>query len=187
MLVAACTSPQVKNQDPNDPAAWAEAESLARSVLRDTVVRRKTLPFFFEGDHGGHVLIHRGTITHVRGPIEVGTYLRDLGIVDGTARLDPFELAVFLEVTRALPDVPDTQPTSFFLSSDRDELNVRTETDGTTGRVVLHYMMPDPPEPAGIDRGDSMEPTIRTLVRADLEIPRVGDARWRLTRFLVTW
>ncbi len=191
-LTAACSTTRVTHQDPSDPAAWAEAEALARAELRDTLLPQKSLPFLFLGDHGGHVLIHRGAIREVRGAAEVGAYLRDLGIYqpERAAAIDLYELINFLEMTRALPEIDGVSTWNPYYQTGPDadpRINARVEGDGETGRVIFHYFLPEPPDPPGIDYGDRPSPATRAVARAVLEIPRTGDIGWTVSTIQIAW
>lgn len=185
----------MKNTDPSDPKAWAEAQSLAAAQGVGEVTKRSdALPFMFQAERALRaVLIHNGSVVKQRGPAVAGAYLRDLGITQGKGpQLDDVLWALW--ALEALPDVRPLPPESYVNNPGNArlaDLTARIEYDGTTARVVLHYMKPDTseppgapgrhgaPAPAGSELKGVVMPKTRAIVRATLEIPATGDAAWR--------
>ncbi len=96
----------MKNTDPSDPKAWAEAQSLAAAQSVGEVTKRSdALPFMFQAERALRaVLIHNGSVVKLRGPAVAGAYLRDLGITQGKGpQLDDVLWALW--ALEALPDV----------------------------------------------------------------------------------
>lgn len=193
----------MKHTDPSDPKAWEEAQALAAAQgVGDVSKRSDALPFMFQAQRGVRaVLIHSGSVVKLRGPATAGAYLRDLGIAQGKGpKLD--DVLWVLWALEALPDVKPLSPEGYVNSTTPRlaDLTARTEYDGTTGRVVLHYLKPDKSEPpgapgrpgapggsgpggsgpAGSELKGAVMPTVRAIIRATLEIPATGDAAWKL-------
>lgn len=183
----------MKNTDPSDPQAWAEAQALAAAQGVGAVTRRSdALPFMFQAERVLRaVLIHKGSVVKLRGPATAGAYLRDLGIAQGKGpQLDDVLWALW--ALEALPDVKPLAEEGYVNSPGNArlaDLNARIEYDGTTARVVLHYLKPDTSEPpgapgrtgapAGSELKGVVMPKTRAVVRATLEIPPAGEAAWR--------
>lgn len=192
----------MKHTDPSDPKAWAEAQALAATQGAGAVTKRSdALPFLFQAERAVRaILIHKGSVVKLRGPATAGAYLRDLGIAQGKGpQLGDVLWALW--ALEALPDVRPLADESYVHAPDNArlaDLTARIEYDGTTARVVLHYLKPDTSEPPGAPgRGDPpgapgrdgapagselkgvVMPKTRAVVRATLEIPAAGDAAWR--------
>jgi len=164
---------------------WQDAEAIARTVADGDVVKRSDgIPFFFMDDGRG-VLVHQGKIVTDRGPAAAGAYLRDLGVIDGGGP-QIADVLTMLWYFDAWPEGIEVERESYVNSPKAArlrELNARVEGDGTEGRVVLHYFLPEPPHRENVQVGEDMgPPKPRPVLRAVLHIPRSGDARWELTR-----
>lgn len=195
--VTASSKPAIvmKNTDPSDPKAWAEAQALAAAQGVGEVTRRSdALPFMFQAERVLRaVLIHNGSVVKLRGPAVAGAYLRDLGVAQGKGpQLDDVLWALW--ALEALPAVKPLAEESYVHNTESPrlaDLTARIEHDGTTARVVLHYLKPDTSEPPGAPGrpgagpgGSELKgvvmPKTRAVVRATLTIPPTGDAAWRL-------
>ena len=188
------TPAAMTNTDPSDPKAWAEAQAIAAAQgVGDVSKRSAALPFMFQADRVLRaVLIHKGSVVKTRGPATAGAYLRDLGIAQGKGpQLDDVLWAIW--ALEALPDVKPLPPESYVNNTTSPrlaDLTARIEYDGTSAKVVLHYLKPDTSEPpgapgrtgsatAGSELKGAVMPKTRPVVRATLEIPATGDAAWR--------
>lgn len=203
-LVCACTRssadatptpapPPMTNNRSTGPSAadWKTAKDLAAKQGAGAVEQRSAaLPFLFSAERAKCVLVHKGAVVTKRGPAVAGGYLRDLGIAQGKGPgLDDVLWALW--ALDALPklDLPEEGYVSSPGTKRLAELTARIEHDGHAAHVILHWLKPDAPPPADVQRGPSggrtTGATTRAIVRMTLDIPASGDAAWR--REDLTW
>ena len=191
VLVACVSTPASMHTDPDDPAAWKDAELVAASEVGGRgghlVRRSEGLPFLFVGDDARCVLVHRGRVVRERGPGVAAAYLRDLGIARGPVP----SLNDVLFALWALDGLPRSSsfPSEGYVdvpgSARLADLTARVERDGRTARVVLHYFVSEAARPAGVVAGSGVRRPRRSVVRMTLEIRELGEASWR--REDVSW
>jgi hypothetical protein len=182
-------APAMTNLDPNDPAAWAEAEAVAAAAAPGQKLDRyDALPFMFMADRPAAVLVHHGRVVTETGAKVAGGYLRDLGIIDG--RGPTIEHVLFaLFALDAWPPVKDVAKERYINNPHDDataELNPAVHFDGVTAQVILHYWVVEPgadqPDPDdGNVRGSRGQPSgrqARPILRCTLTIAKTGDPAW---------
>ena len=171
------------------PEGWKQAEAIAaKAAVGQLDKRSDALPFMFMADSPAAVLVHNGAVVTSKGAAAAGSYLRDLGIVDGQGPKIADVLFV-LFAFEAWPPVEGVPEEHFINSPDNqslEELTARIDMETDAAHIVLHYWLPEPEMSAEDQENDvgSVDPeavvsAVRPLLRTTLVIPKTGDAAWK--------
>lgn len=183
--------------DPASPDAWEQAKKIAATAAKGNLVKRSdSLPFMFMADSPPAVLVHEGKLVTEKGPAAAGSYLRDLGIIQGKgpAIADVLFVLYAFDAFPPITEVPNQQYVNVPGEPRLIDLTARIDYDGESAQVVLHYMLPEKEPPAGISVGAGASgasgdygpegPPPRPVIRAILDIPGTGAAAWRMEKLM---
>jgi hypothetical protein len=189
-------APPMTTMDPSSSEAWKQAEAIAATQASGALkMRSKALPFLFMADRPAAVLVHKGVVVKEKGAAAAGSYLRDLGVIQGKGPAIEDVLYV-LHVLDAWPSIKEVDQQAYIHYPNDErlaDLTARLEYDGESARVVLHYFLsegarPSPVEPSQKDykKNDvgtvdkqARPPATRQVARATLVIPASGEPAWK--------
>jgi hypothetical protein len=182
--------PEVKmtDMDPKSPEAWRQAEAIAATVAIGELERSvHELPFLFRAKFPPWILVHQGKVVTGKGAAVAGSYLRDLGIIDGKGPGIKDVLAL-LHALKAWPAIEGVREQAYvgLETPTLEELGPTITLENDVAHVVLNYFLPEPePPPEDLENDvGSVDPNskpaiVKPMARAVLVIPRSGAPGWK--------